>query len=66
MASQRFYNVACWMYGSDVHAFSNFVDNGFLTEARASQCQSEYERMSESWYRLVSPFLNNPGSVQPP
>ena len=66
LALQRFYNVACWMYGSDVHAFSNFVDNGFLTESRASQCQPEYERMSESWYRLVSPFLINPGSVQPP
>ena len=66
LASQRFYNIACWMYGSDVHAFSNFVNNGYLTEARASQCQSEYERLSESWYRLVSPFLINPGSVQPP
>ena len=66
LALQRFYNVACWMYGSDVHAFSNFVNNGFLTESRASQCQPEYERMSESWYRLVSPFLINPGSVQPP
>ncbi len=66
LASQRFYNVACWMYGSDVHAFSDFVNRGFLTEARASQCQSEYERLSESWYRLVSPFLINPGSVQPP
>ena len=66
LASQRFYNVACWIYGSDLHAYSNLVDNGILPEERARQCQSEYERMSESWYRLVSPFLNNPGSVPPP
>ena len=66
LASQRFYNIACWMYGSDVHAYSGLVDRGILPEERASRCQSEYERMSESWYRLVSPFLINPGSVQPP
>ena len=66
LASQRFYNIACWMYGSDVHAYSFLVDRDILLEERARLCQSEYERMSESWYRLVSPFLINPGSVQPP
>ena len=66
LASQRFYNIACWMHGSDVHRYSNLVDNNILPEERAVRCQSEYERMSESWYRLVSPFLLDPGSVQPP
>ena len=57
LASHRLHKVACWIYGSDVHAFSNFVDSGLLTEARAGQCPSEYERMSESWYRLAGQFL---------
>ena len=64
--SQRFYNIACWMYGSDLHRYSFLVDRGILPENRAERCQSEYERLSESWYELVSPFLINPGSVPPP
>ena len=63
---QRFYNLACWMYGSDVHAYSLLLNLGLLTEGRAAQCQAEYEQVSESWYRLVSPFLLNPGSIAPP
>ena len=63
LASHRLHKVACWIYGSDVHAFSNFVDSGLLTEARAGQCPSEYERMSESWYRLASQFLIEGGPV---
>ena len=62
--TQRFYNVACWMYGSDVHAYSSLA--GILPDGRASQCQSEYELMSKSWYRLASPFLLNPVSIPPP
>ena len=62
LASQRFYNIACWMYGSNVHGYSNLVDNNILPEERASRCQYEYERMSEKagtgW---VSPFLKQPG-----
>ena len=64
--AQRHYNIGCWVYGSDPHAYSFLVDFGFLPESRASTCQSEYELMSESWYKLVSPFLLNPGSVSPP
>ncbi|MDE0089766.1 MAG: DUF4344 domain-containing metallopeptidase [Thaumarchaeota archaeon] len=64
LSIQRFYNIACWMYGSDTHAYSLLAN--LLPEERASQCQSEYERMSASWYRLASPYLLNPVSVPPP
>jgi len=64
LSTQRFYNVACWMYGSNTHAYPSLTD--ILPDGRASQCQSEYERMSTSWYRLVSPYLLNPVSVPPP
>lgn len=64
--AQRHYNIGCWVYGSDPHAHSFLVDLDLLPESRASTCQSEYELMSESWYKLVSPFLLNPGSVSPP
>ena len=70
LTAQRFHDMACWMYGSDAHAHSGLAGGNILLPEEggegARQCQSEYERMSGNWHRLVSPFLIGPGPVQPP
>lgn len=57
LSSQRYYNLACWMYGSDPQAFSFLVQQGILPEARAARCSEEYEKMSRAWQRLVDPWI---------
>jgi hypothetical protein len=57
LSSQRFYNLACWMYGSDPQLFSFMVQQGILPEARAARCPEEYEKMSRAWERLVDPWI---------
>jgi hypothetical protein len=57
LSSQRFYNLACWMFGSDPQLFSFMVQQGILPEARAARCPEEYEKMSRAWERLVDPWI---------
>jgi hypothetical protein len=57
LSSQRYYNLACWMYGSEPQAFSFLVEQGILPEARAARCSEEYEKMSRAWQRLVDPWI---------
>ena len=57
LSSQRYYNLACWMYGSDPQTFSFLIQQGFLPEARAARCSDEYEKMSRAWQRLVDPWI---------
>ena len=56
MGSQRFFNVACWMYGKDQEQYGFFVSEGILPEARAARCPSEYQKLSKAWERLVEPY----------
>jgi hypothetical protein len=57
MSSQRFYNLACWLYGRDPQQFSFLVEQGTLPEARAARCPDEYEKLSRAWARLVDPWI---------
>jgi hypothetical protein len=57
MSSQRFFNLACWMYGRDPQQFSFLVEQGTLPEARAAGCPAEYTKMSRAWERLVDPWI---------
>ena len=50
---QRFYNMICWVYGSDPDGYAELVDDGHLPEARAERCPSEYARLDRSWTRLL-------------
>jgi hypothetical protein len=54
---QRYYNLVCWIYGSDTDYFSDVVDDWQLPPARAERCASEYARMSTSWDALLAPHL---------
>lgn len=57
--AQRFYNIACWVYGRNPKKYSELVTAGLLPEPRAVQCVDEYRKMSESWMKLLSPYLKN-------
>jgi hypothetical protein len=53
---QRFYGVACLMYGKDPKQFSDLVTEGILPESRAARCPSEYNKKYKSWNQLLAPY----------
>ncbi|WP_419999883.1 DUF4344 domain-containing metallopeptidase [Streptomyces boninensis] len=60
--SQRFYNWACWLYGSDPDAYADVVQNddnpdGMLPSSRAAGCDNEYHRIDKAWKTLLKPYL---------
>jgi len=56
LSSQRFYNIACFLYGSDPETFSDLVDDDFLPAARAQLCEDEYAQKVRSWDILLGPY----------
>jgi hypothetical protein len=54
---QRFYNVACWVYGRDPERHARFLDAGTLPEERAERCPGEYDALVRSWDRLLAPYV---------
>jgi len=60
---QRFYNIMCWIYGSDPVKYDSFIDSGNLTAARAPLCEEEFRKMSRSWERLLEPHLTSKGAL---
>jgi hypothetical protein len=58
---QRYYNLVCWIYGSDTEYFATVASDWELPEARAERCEEEYVRMSGSWDQLLGPHLRADG-----
>ena len=54
---RRYYNILCWIYGSDPENAESLITEWGLPEDRALGCEEEYNRMSNSWNRLLSPYL---------
>lgn len=54
---QRFYSIACWIYGQDSRKHSYLIEEGILPEVRAERCGSEYQKLSESWSVLLAPYF---------
>ncbi len=48
---QRFYNILCWVYGSDEAAFSDILS--VLPQDRAERCYFEYKDLDENWKTLL-------------
>ncbi|MFF6885634.1 DUF4344 domain-containing metallopeptidase [Streptomyces sp. NPDC012421] len=62
---QRFFNWACWLYGSDPGRFADAVDaegnpDGVLPRDRAALCPAEFRRIDTSWRTLLGPHLKQP------
>lgn len=51
--SQRYFNMVCWVYGSDADQRQDLIDTWELPEARAEQCADEYTLLKRSWNRLL-------------
>ncbi|HEX8275129.1 MAG TPA: DUF4344 domain-containing metallopeptidase [Longimicrobiaceae bacterium] len=54
---QRFYNVACWVYGRDPAAHARFLERGTLPPERAERCPGEYQALVRGWDRLLAPYV---------
>ena len=54
---QRFYNLACYVYGADPEYNRDLLGFDYLPHSRAKTCPGEYERMSSSWDRLLEGYL---------
>ena len=56
--AQRFYNLLCAAYGADKDNFADLVDKGFLPQARAKTCRTEYGELNFAFQRLIKPYLD--------
>lgn len=54
---QRYYNITCWVYGSNEKKYASLVKEGTLPKERARQCPSQYQRLSTSWSKLLLPHI---------
>ena len=59
LGPQRFYNIACWVYGQNPEKYTHLLlgSGGVLPEARAERCPAEYEQLQGSWDRLLDRYL---------
>lgn len=53
---QRFYNLSCFVYGSDPDKFDYFLEEDYLPEDRAEVCEDEYEQKVRSWNILLEDY----------
>jgi len=54
---QRYYNLACWVYGIDTIYNADLITDGLLDIDRAYNCQYEYSVIVNSWTTLLAPFV---------
>ncbi|NND93096.1 MAG: hypothetical protein HKN42_19725 [Granulosicoccus sp.] len=55
---QRYYTTLCHVYGSDPEVHGHLVnDDTGLSEARAENCEYEYQRIRRAWLELLRPYL---------
>jgi len=52
---QRFYNIMCWVYGTDEEKYSYLLKDVPELKDRAESCKEEFEKMNESWAKLLAP-----------
>ena len=53
---QRYYNISCYAYGQHPEYNQDLIDDGWLPEERAINCEYEYAVLEDSWNRILSPF----------
>lgn len=60
LSIQRFYQIACLLYGSDPVAFAAVPDMAGLPRSRAASCRAEYERAEQSIRWLLANYGRRP------
>lgn len=58
--AQRFYNIACWLFGASPFQQVNLVAKGLLPAERAARCGDEYQQTRKSWKTIADPKLKRP------
>jgi hypothetical protein len=58
MPAQRFFNLLCIAYGADPETFAYVVEQKYLPEARARDCQREYNEVAFAFNKLIGPHLD--------
>jgi len=54
---QRYFNILCWVYGSDTTAHAALLGNDWgLPADRAERCPAEYDRMSRAWETMLAQY----------
>lgn len=53
---QRYFNMVCWVYGSDPDAHAGLIADAGLPETRADGCAEEYARLDRSWSTLLKQY----------
>jgi Putative metallopeptidase len=53
---QRFYNLLCFLYGSNESKYHNVVDKDLLPRERGVRCPIEFQKMSKSWELQLKPY----------
>jgi hypothetical protein len=58
LSKQRFYNIICWVYGSNTEKYANLAegDKAILPQGRAGWCADEYQRITKAWQNLLKPY----------
>lgn len=56
LQEQRFFNSLCMVYGSNTVKYSYIVEKGYLPQARAKRCPSEYDKTASAWVKLLEPW----------
>jgi len=54
---QRYFNMVCWVYGSNPDDNADLLVDWELPEARAEQCPDEYALINKSWSALLAAHL---------
>ena len=54
---QRYFNLLCWMLGSDTARFAEYARKGRLPSARQKRCPSEWAQLRASWVKVLGPHL---------
>jgi Putative metallopeptidase len=61
LSIQRFYQIACLLYGSDPEAFASLPITAGLPRGRAAGCQAEYARAERAIGWLLDNYGRRPG-----
>lgn len=62
LGPQRFFTIACTVYGSDPDKYANLVSDKILPQLRAVRCPREYAQKQKSWDRLLAPYVKKSNS----
>ena len=54
---QRFFNILCWVYGSDPATYGETVLESGIGEGRLVRCEDEWAQLSNSWETLLAPHV---------